>query len=147
MMLEYHRQLSGNAFAKALERYFERTLHGNVRIREIDEAVSVPVFLERTYAFFKARIFGKPFVLIAARENAATPDIAKQSRLTDGSRFHFRRSVFERAQQVLLIARGVAFAVPGNQLYIPELAMDLREKLAPKAKRREVVTCVRRFIP
>src|SRR5690606_13812044 len=26
-----------------------------------------------------------------------------------------------------LIAHGVAFVVPGNQLYIPELAMDLRE--------------------
>ena len=35
-----------------------------------------------------------------------------------------------------LIAQGIPFAVPGNQLYIPELAMDLREHFrAPKPSR------------
>lgn len=139
MMLEYDRQLSGKAFAKALERYFERTLHDKVRVREIDEAVSVPVFLERTYAFFKARIVGKPFVLIAARENAAAPaDIAKHVSLVRAaadSDVIFAAPSLSAHNRSRLIARRVAFAVPGNQLYIPELAMDLRENfLAPKPR-------------
>ena len=139
MMFEYDRQLFGNAFAKALERYFERTLHDKVRIHEIDEAVSVPVFLERTYAFFKARIVGKPFVLIAARENAATPaDIAKHVSLVRAavdSDVIFAAPSLSAHNRSRLIARCVAFVVPGNQLYIPELAMYLRENfLAPKPR-------------
>ena len=139
MMLEYDRQLSRKAFAKALERYFERTLHDKVRVREIDEAVSVPVFLERTYAFFKARIVGKPFVLIVARENAAAPaDIGKHVslvRAATDSDVIFAAPSLSAHNRSRLIARGVAFAVPGNQLYIPELAMDLRENfLAPKPR-------------
>lgn len=139
MMLEYDRQLSGKAFAKALECYFERTLHAKVRVREIDEAVSLPAFLERTYAFFEARIFGKPFVLIAARENAAAPaDIAKHVSLVLAavdSNVVFAAPSLSAHNRSRLIARGVAFAVPGNQLYIPELAMDLRENfLAPKPR-------------
>ena len=139
MMLEYDRQLFGKAFAKALERYIERTLHDKVRVREIDEAVSVPVFLERTYAFLKARIVGKPFVLIAARENAAAPaDIAKHVSLVRAaadSDVIFAAPSLSAHNRSRLIARGVAFAVPGNQLYIPELAMDLRENfLVPKPR-------------
>ena len=138
-MLEYDRQLFGNAFVKALERYFERTLHDKVRVCEIDETVSVPAFLERTYAFFIARIVGKPFVLIAARENAATPaDIAKHIslvRTTVDSDVIFAAPSLSAHNRSRLIARGVAFAVPGNQLYIPGLAMDLRENfLAPKPR-------------
>ena len=139
MMFEYDRQLFGNAFAKALERYFERTLHDKARVRGIGEAVSVPVFLERTYAFFEVRIVGKPFVLIAARENAAAPaDIAKHVSLVRAaadSDVIFAAPSLSAHNRSRLITRGVAFAVPGNQLYIPELAMDLRENfIAPKPR-------------
>ena len=139
MMLEYDRQMFGKAFIEALERYFESTLHDKVRVHKIDEAISVPVFLERTYAFYKTRIVGKPFVLIAARENATTPaDIAKHVslvRATVDSAVIFATSSLSAHNRSRLIARGVAFAVPGNQLYIPDLAMDLRENFrAPKPR-------------
>ena len=130
-MLEYDRQMFGKAFIEALERYFESTLHDKVRVHKIDEAISVPVFLERTYAFYKTRIVGRPFVLIAARENAAAPaDIAKHVSLVRAavdSAVIFATSSLSAHNRSRLIARGVAFAVPGNQLYIPDLAMDLRE--------------------
>lgn len=121
----------GNAFVEALERYFESTLHDKVRVSKIDEAMSVPVFLKRTYAFYKTRIVGRSFVLIAARENAAAPaEIAKHVSLVRAavdSAVIFATSSLSAHNRSRLIARGVAFAVPGNQLYIPDLAMDLRE--------------------
>lgn len=138
-MLEHDRQMFGNAFVEALERYFESTLHDKVRVSKIDEAMSVPVFLERTYAFYKTRIVGRSFVLIAARENAAAPaEIAKHVSLVRAavdSAVIFATSSLSAHNRSRLIARGVAFAVPGNQLYIPDLAMDLRENFrAPKPR-------------
>ena len=67
MMLESDHHLTGEAFAEALERYLGETLHDKVRVREIDKAISIPTFLERTYTFFKARIVGRQCILIAAR--------------------------------------------------------------------------------
>lgn len=142
MMLESDRHLSGEAFAEALERYLGETLHDKVRVREIDEAISVPTFLERTYTFFKARIVGRQCILIAARENAATPaEIAKHVSLVRsavGALVIFAAPSLSAHNRSRLIAQGVAFVVPGNQLYIPDLAMDLREYFrAPKPRGAE----------
>ena len=142
MMLENDRNPFGEAFAEALERYLGETLHDKVRVDELDKAISVPTFLERSYNFFKARIVGKQCILIAARENAATPaDIAKHVSLV---RFAVDAIVIFTAPSLSahnrsrLIAQGVAFVVPGNQLYIPDLAMDLREYFrAPKPRAAE----------
>lgn len=138
-MLKCDHQLFGKTFVEALERYLESTLHDKVRVHKIDEAISAPVFLERPYVFFKARIVGRPFVLIAARENAATPaEIAKHVSLVRAavdSAVIFATSSLSAHNRSRLIARGVAFAVPGNQLYIPDLAMDLRENFhSPKPR-------------
>ena len=140
MMLEYDHQPLGKAFVEELERYFERTLHEKVRVREVDEAISVPVFLERTYAFFKARIVGRKLMLIAARENASTPaEIAKHVSLVRSAAVDsiviFAAPYLSAYNRSRLIAQGVAFVVPGNQLYVPDLAMDLRENFrAPKPR-------------
>lgn len=131
MMLEHDRQLFGEAFAEALERYLKRTLLTDVKIHEIDNAISVPIFLEQAYVFFEARIFGVRCVLIAARENAATPaNLAKHVSLVQSAVdaiVIFGTPSLSAHYRSRLIARGVSFVVPGNQLYIPDLAMDLRE--------------------
>lgn len=137
IILEFNRQMFGKAFVEALERYLEKTLHEKVSVRKVDSATSVPVFLERTYTFLNARIVGRPFMLIAARENAATPaNIAKHVSLVRAaadSAVIFVTPSLSAHNRSRLISRGVAFVVPGNQLYIPDLAMDLRENIrAPK---------------
>lgn len=142
MTLERDHQLFGEAFAEALERYLERTLLDNVKVREIDKAISVSAFLERAYVFFEARILGAQCVLIAATENAATPaNLAKHVSLVRSAMdaiVVFATPSLSAHNRSRLIARGVAFVVPGNQLYIPDLAMDLRESFrAPKPRNVE----------
>jgi len=141
-MIVNHYDLSGEAFAGALEHYLGETLHGKVKVREIDTAISLPTFLERTYTFYKARIADRQCLLIAARENAATPaDIAKHVALVRSAvdaLVIFAAPSLSAHNRSRLIAHGVAFVVPDNQLYIPDLAMDLREYFrAPKPQGAE----------
>lgn len=142
MMLKRDYQLFGEPFAEALERYLARTLLDNVEVCEIDKVIGVPAFLEQTYAFFEARILGAQCVLIAARENAATPaNLAKHVSLVRSAAdaiVIFATPSLSAYNRSRLIARGVAFAVPGNQLYVPDLAMDLRESFrVPKPRNVE----------
>ncbi|MCK4867349.1 MAG: hypothetical protein KAT39_04810 [Alphaproteobacteria bacterium] len=139
MMLGNDPQTFGEAFPEALERYLGETLHDRVSVDAIEGTISVPTFLERSYRFYKARIIGRQCVLIAARENAATPaDIAKHVSLVRSAVdtiVIFAAPSLSAHNRSRLIAQGVAFVVPGNQLYIPELAMDLREYFrAPKPR-------------
>lgn len=142
MMLENRPYPFGEAFAEALKRYLWETLHDKVRVDEIDGTISVPTFLERSYSFYKARIVGRQCILIAARENIATPaDIAKHVSLVRSAVdaiVIFAAPSLSAHNRSRLIVQGVAFIVPGNQLYIPELAMDLREYFrAPKPRGAE----------
>ncbi len=142
MVLANDPQTFEETFAEALERYLGETLHHRVRINKIDKAISVPTFLERSYRFYDARIEDRRCVVIAAPENLATPaDIAKHVSLVRSAVDDiviFAAPSLNAHKRSRLIALGVAFVVPGNQLYIPELAMDLREYFrAPKPRRTE----------
>lgn len=141
MMLENDHHVTA-AFAEALERYLGETLHESIKVRDIQGTISIPTFLDRSYRFYEARIIGTRCVVIAARENAATPaDIAKHVSLVRSAVegiVVFAAQSLSAHNRSRLIAQGVPFVVPGNQLYIPNLAMDLREHFrAPKPKGAE----------
>jgi len=124
-------------FTEALERYLGETLHDQVRVVGFRGALTLPSFLERTYKLYEAQIAGRQCIFIAARENVATPsDIAKHVglvRSTVDAIVVFAAPSLSAHNRSRLLRHGVAFVVPGNQLYIPDLAMDLREHFrAPK---------------
>ncbi len=130
-MLENDSQMFGQAFADTLERYLGETLHVSVKVGSIQRTISVPFFLERAYRFYEAWIAGIRCIVMAARENSATPgDIAKhvmRVRSAVDDIVIFATPSLSAHNRGRLIAQGVPFIVPGNQLYLPELAMDLRE--------------------
>lgn len=127
----------GAQFAATLERYLSETLHVSVPVFEFAETGSLPAFLPRTYTFFEARIADRRCIFLGVPELTATPgDVAKHVRLVRDKLGEFvalatpAMSAHTRAR---LIQKGVGFVVPGNQLYLPELAIDLREHFrAPK---------------
>ena len=131
MMLETDPQRLGAQFAAALERYLSETLHVPVQLSEYHGTGSLPAFLTRSYAFFEAEIAGRRFVFLGAPEFSATPgDVAKHVRLTQdklGELVGLATPAMSAHNRSRLIQKSVPFAVPGNQLYLPELAIDLRE--------------------
>ena len=99
----------------------------------------LPSFLERSYTFYESEIAGRRCVFVAALSEAATPaDIAKHIGLVRkaiDAIIVFATPSLSAHNRSRLISQGVPFIVPGNQLYIPDLAMDLREHFrAPRQR-------------
>ncbi|CAH2409469.1 hypothetical protein [Mesorhizobium escarrei] len=119
------------SFAEALQRYLGDTLHDRIPVMEFADTGSLPSFLARTYTLYEAWIAGRRCVFLAALNNAATPsDIVKHISLIRNSVdaiVVFATSSLSAHNRSRLVGQGVPFVVPGNQLYIPDLAMDLRE--------------------
>ncbi|MEY9404506.1 hypothetical protein ACVME8_001943 [Bradyrhizobium diazoefficiens] len=132
---------SEGEFATALERYLGDTLHDRVLVGEFANADSLPSFLERAYTFYETQIAGRRCVFLAALNSAATPsDIAKHIGLVRKSIdaiVIFAAPSLSAHNRSRLIGQGVPFVVPRNQLYIPELAMDLREHFRAPRQRHE----------
>lgn len=119
-------------YRERLERYLEAILQRHVPLNEWDRHKRLPVFLARLYRFFDTRIGHTPLLFMAARQ-AGNHRPAEIKKHVDLANPEFDGVVVYSAERLTasfrarLIATGVAFAVPGNQLYVPQLATDLRE--------------------
>ena len=126
--------------AAALQRYLEHTLHEPARIVALEHAPSLPSFLSRMYSLLEGHIAGRRCIFLATADNTATPsDIAKHVALVRpavDAIVIFVAPWLTAHNRSRLIGQGVPFVVPGKQLYIPDLAMDLRERFrTPKPRR------------
>ena len=133
--------LDRDQYRERLESYLETVLQRGVSLRDWGGQEKLPVFLARLYWFFGGRIGRTPLLFMAATQRGEhTPaEIAKH---LDLAKAKFDGIVVYSAERLAapfrarLIASGVAFAVPGNQLFVPDLATDLREHYrAPKPER------------
>ena len=92
----------------------------------------LPVFLRDGYTFYQTEVLAVPCLLMSddgeeARSPATVRKHMEQVRSKwDGEIIYVRDrlAAYERKQ---LIAQKVPFLVPGNQLYLPMLGIDLRE--------------------
>lgn len=130
-----------NSFATALETYLERTLHTAVDLSPWHGGTDLPVFLTRAYTLYETYIARVRVVVLASeRDHPGTPgDISKHIDIVEAA-FNgvvvFAAPAISTTLRSRLIKTGIAFVAPGNQLYIPALAMDLREHFRrPKATR------------
>jgi hypothetical protein len=140
MMLPNEGRTSREVFASELERYLRTILHDNrIRVHVLENTKSLPVFLVRAYKFYEAEIAGRRCIFLNAKARTDTPaEIAKHIALVRSAIpaiVIFATLSLSAHNRSRLIAQGTAFVVPGNQLYIPELATDLREHFrAPKSQ-------------
>ncbi len=143
-MLDNGRPPAGpdEAFANALEAYLVALLHTPILLSRWEGADALPVFLNRRYGYYNTRIAKRCCLFMLARTNAPlTPaDIAKHVATIEEAAGDyvviFASRYLTSTLRARLIGLGVAFAVPGNQLYVPQLAMDLREHFRPPERVR-----------
>jgi DNA-binding MarR family transcriptional regulator len=113
-------------------KYITDTLGLRAELSKCKKTASLPFFLQEHYDFYKLVMFGKEFVVLAAKnEDDLTPGkIRNHLRLVSdkmqkqGVFLGKSLSSFNRKR---LIAYKVPFIVPGNQMYLPDLAIDLKE--------------------
>jgi hypothetical protein len=93
----------------------------------------LPLFLEERYVLLTARVFDRHCLLMIPRQGSAdTPAAIAKHR--DQVRKFMKAGIVILVTSALsnhnrhrLIAHRVPFIVPGNQFYVPELGLDLRE--------------------
>lgn len=96
---------------------------------------SLPFFLHDLYDFYMLRLLAEEFVVLAEKNGAGlTPGkIRNHIRIVDenlGAQAIFLGKSLLPFNRKRLIAYKVPFIIPDNQMYLPDLAIDLREHFA-----------------
>ncbi len=116
-----------------IQRYLQEVLSTGVRIRPWEDVQRLPFYLRDAYDFAEVVLFNTTCVLVIADRPLDTEaDIRRHLEVVAK---HAARDVlpiyvttalasYERRR---LIAQGVPFIVPGNQMFLPPLGVDLRE--------------------
>jgi DNA-binding transcriptional ArsR family regulator len=139
--------MAKSALQKEIEHYVRETLHTSMRMSPLANARQLPVYLTADYQFFDVQLGGHHLVLMVRKDDASTPgEIGKHVAFVRSRLFATTVFVTESLtakNRSRLIKDGIPFVVPGNQLYIPDLALDLREHFrAQKVKAGEALTPV-----
>jgi len=138
-MLDDDHEDSERPFADALQ-YIGDTLHDRIRVKPLHHVPNLSSFLARIYRICDGLIAGRRCVFLVTQGHGAKPsDIAKHADLVRAAVdaiVVFVAPALSPHRRARLIRHGVAFVVPGNQLYIPDLAIDLREHFRARRQRR-----------
>jgi hypothetical protein len=127
-----------------LEKYINQTLG-----LEVDTAVwedgarGFPFFLRNAYDFFLLHLMGRNYLLVVDLQREEMPAATIRKHMEQLRKVWPEELIYVREQMTgynrnRLISNQVPFVVPGNQLYLPMLAIDLREHFI--ARREEVAT-------
>lgn len=112
--------------------YISETLGIFVELEPWERGNSLPFFLQNLYEFFRVSILHTPcLVMVSREESEQTPAtvhkhiVQVQNQWAHGVIYASRKiSAYNRKR---LIEQKVPFIVPGNQMYLPPLGIDLRE--------------------
>lgn len=129
-----------HALAVEVQQYLHETIGvsaGNLRPRP--EQGNLPYFLHDTFDFWELDLLGHPILLAIDRHPGQVTIGEIRARLDKVQAFAMVPAVyvtnalasFERKR---LIEQKISFIVPGNQLYLPELGIDLREYFRQRHK-------------
>lgn len=112
--------------------YLNETLSISLSLSPWTDASQLPPILSNRYQFFQAEVFGYPILFIIDEDPDEQPPATIKKHFAqiqtkwDGLVVYVRERVTAYNRNRLIQQR-VSFLVPGNQLYIPELAIDLHE--------------------
>ncbi len=129
-----------------LVRYLREMLDMPVSVQHWDKVRELPLFLQDNYVFYRTEVHGiKILLMVDSFPEKHTPAIVGKhlEKVRDewsGDVVYVREQITSYDRKRLINA-GIQFIVPGNQLYLPLLGMDLREYFLGKR------TAVRTFSP
>lgn len=116
-----------------LERYLYETLGATVSFEPWEGQRRMPLFLQERYRLFKAHLLGRAclFMIDKGHTEESPATIRKHIGLVEG-KWHeliiYARERIAAYNRKRLIEQKVSFVVPGNQMYLSNLGIDLRER-------------------
>ena len=132
-----------NKLINQLERYLESALSISIAPRPWEKSSGLPQYLRARYRFFHMDVLGTDCVLMADMdEGEQTPAVISkhvdQVRSRHDVEVVYVRHAVTSYNRKRLIDQKVPFIVPGNQMYLPSLGIDLREHLKRLREKRPV---------
>lgn len=131
-MLEFERNHPDpQPLAGKIARYASQVMHAPMRVVQDAPMPGLPIFLARAYSFYEVEIAGRTCLLMTPTDdNDNTGDVIKHVRLVEGqTQFTVILGLpaLRARDRARLIGHRMSFIVPGNQFYVPDLGVDLRE--------------------
>ena len=122
-----------NDLADKIDRYLRETLGVEVLPVPWPEATRLPLFLTERYRFLGAAILAQPVLfmidtLVIEESPAVIRKHMTQVRAKCEWPIVYVRERVTAYNRKRLIQQKVPFIVPGNQMYLPDLGIDLRER-------------------
>lgn len=125
----------------------------NVELNSIEknDINGLPLFVETGYHIYEAIIFNhKAIVLESINEDYQTPDaLSKQKKYIEQKVGFPIIFVFKRLESYNLrryIQKRINFIVPGKQIYLPDLMLDLKKAPDNPVKKNDFLTPIAQFI-
>lgn len=123
-----------------VKRYLENVL--GTAVAEVDlcaQATLLPYYLQDLFEYKQVELVGQPIILAMQKTLPQQPlrEVSVQlARISESLKLPVVYCLTHLAsyQRRNLIERKVAFIVPGNQMYLPDLGIDLREHFRPSSK-------------
>jgi len=132
----------------AIEHYLQEILSVKVRLTlaslkdNLKDNFDFPLFVKQLYTFWKGTLFGREIIFLEKKstEHLTAKQLCKHAEMIEG--IVNRPVVFilpsiEAYNRKRLIQKRVAFVIPGKQLFIPQLLIDLREFRQPAPQKKE----------
>lgn len=120
------------SLADRMRDYLQSVLHVRLLLKAWDETASLPLLFSKRFGFWLGDIQSMPclFVVTPPDDNMTPAELEKRydhlQSITD-QQIVFVFDHMPSYNRARLIERAIPFVVPDNQLYIPQLAVDLRE--------------------
>jgi hypothetical protein len=135
----------------AIVRYLHETLGLDIKFRERSGSKAFPHILQNAYDFYEVKILDQWFLFFTplSNEPASPAILAKQfTWLTGatGKRGIFGASTLDAYTRRRLMGYKIPFIVPGNQLYLPDLGIDLREYFKKQQQPDKILTPQAQFV-
>lgn len=116
----------------SFQRYIKETLNIIAQPKKWIEAEKLPFYLQDFYEFFKVTILDTPCLAMAAKDEVEQTPATIHKHIHQVQKkwdheiiyVHPKVSSYNRKR---LIGHKLSFVVPGNQMYLPFLGIDLRE--------------------
>lgn len=117
---------------KALKKYLEKTLGCSIQPVKWQDSGKMPFYLQDNYAFFQIRLFDRACLLMVDRgREEQTPNTISKHRMKVieiwSDDVIYVRPMVSAYNRNRMIEHKIPFIIPGNQMYLPMMGLDLRE--------------------
>ncbi|NOT65965.1 MAG: hypothetical protein HOP06_08075 [Methylotenera sp.] len=116
----------------SVEKYIQKTLGVMVEVFPTNTPLAVPVFINQLYKFYRVTIHDKRYLMMVIDSAEVTPPLIKKHLdIVENEANLNAFIVLEKIDSNFrdkLVNQHIPFVVPGNQMYLPFIGVDFRER-------------------